>query len=224
MTARRHSGCSKPAAVILTALALAACNESGSDSAPQTPGEPPEDGSGNSAPTISGTPPASTKVGENYSFQPSANDPDGDALTFTIEAKPSWASFDSATGVLGGTPQAGDEGTYSNISIAVSDGAATASLDFGVTVNQVAAGSVTLSWNPPTLNTDGSALTDLAGYKIHYGVAEGAYTEEIHLDNPGLTTYVVDNLSPNTYYFVATAVNVDGFESDYSAVSVRTVN
>jgi len=224
MTARRHSGCSNPAAILLTALALSACNESGSDSVPQTPANPPEAGSGNSAPTISGTSPASIKVGENYSFQPSASDPDGDALTFNVEGKPDWANFDSATGVLSGTPQTGDEGPYDNISIVVSDGSASDSLNFDVTVNQFAPGSVTLSWMPPSLNTDGSAITDLAGYEIYYGVAQGNYTEQIHIDNPSVTTYVVDNLSPDTYYFVATSMNTNGVESDFSGVAVRTVN
>lgn len=181
-------------------------------------------GSGNSAPTISGTPPSSIKIGDNYSFLPQASDPDGDSLTFSIEAKPAWASFDSATGALSGTPQAGDVGPYDNIVIVVSDGAATDSLAFSVTVNQIALGSVTLSWTPPSKNSDGSELTDLAGFRIHYGVTEGQYTEEIQIDNPGLTTYVIDNLSPDTWYFVATALNSDGVESNYSGVAEITVN
>ncbi|MEX2123329.1 MAG: putative Ig domain-containing protein [Woeseia sp.] len=219
MTARRHIGCVNLAAILLGALTLSACNEGSS-----TSDNPPDDGSANNAPTISGTPPASVKVGDNYSFQPDASDPDGDALTFSIQAKPEWASFDAATGALSSTPQAGDEGSYDDISIVLSDGSASDSLDFDVTVNQFALGSVTLSWTAPTLNTDGSALTDLAGYEIHYGVTQGNYTEQIHIDNPGLTTYVVDNLSPDTYYFVATSINTDGAESDFSGVSVHTVN
>jgi hypothetical protein len=214
------------AVTLLGILTLSACNE---DSESGTaPVKPPDGGGGsgsaNNAPTITGTPPASVKVGETYSFHPDASDSDGDTLTFSIQAKPSWASFDSATGALSGTPQAGDEGPYDDISIVVSDGWANDSLDFAVTVNQHQPGSATLSWMSPTLNTDGSALTDLAGYRIHYGVTEGDYTEQIHVDNPGLTTYVVDDLSPNTYYFVVTAINVAGFESDFSAVAVVTVN
>ena len=40
---------------------------------------------------------------------------------------------------------------------------------FSITVTQVGLGSMSLSWTPPTQNTDGSALTDLAGYKLYYG-------------------------------------------------------
>ncbi len=84
------------------------------------------------------------------------------------------------------------------------------------TVNQVGFSSATLSWTPPTQNTDGSPLTDLAGYKIYYGNESGNYQTSIQIDNPGITIYVVENLTPNTYYFVITAFNRIGAESDFS--------
>lgn len=212
-------------AILLATVALPGCNEdSGIEAGPSSPPTSPDNsGGGNNAPSITGTPPSSVKLGENYSFEPEASDPDGDTLTFSVEGKPDWASFDTATGALNGTPVAGDEGTY-EIAIAASDGEASDSLEFSVTVNQIALGSVTLSWIPPTLNDDGSALTDLAGYAIHYGILPGDYTEEIRIENPSLTTYVVENLSPNTYYFVATSFNTDGTESIFSGVYTETVN
>jgi hypothetical protein len=73
-----------------------------------------------------------------------------------------------------------------------------------------------LSWTAPTQYTDGSPLTDLAGYKIYYGTEPGNYSVTIQLDNPGLTTYVVEYLTPNTYYFAVTAINSTGIESQYS--------
>jgi len=33
----------------------------------------------------------------------------------------------------------------------------------------------TVSWIPPTTNTDGTALTDLAGYKVYYGTVSWSY-------------------------------------------------
>ena len=92
---------------------------------------------------------------------------------------------------------------------------------FGITVITMATKSVTLSWTAPTENSDGSPLTDLAGYKLYYGLSEGSYPNEIIIDNPGLVTYVIENLSPNTYYFVATSVNTNGVESDYSNVTMK---
>ena len=85
-----------------------------------------------------------------------------------------------------------------------------------VPVNPVGIDSMTLSWTPPTQNSDGSALTDLAGYNIYYGNESGNYGIIIKIDNPGIAIYVVENLTPNTYYFVITAFNRIGAESDFS--------
>lgn len=178
----------------------------------------------NSAPTISGAPANAVKTGENYSFTPSASDADGDALTFSIENKPRWAAFNTNTGRLSGQPLLGDEGVYSNITITASDGKAKTSLRaFSVEVTQVALGSMTLNWAAPTQNADGSTLTDLAGYYIYYGETWGNYPNRIRIDNPGLTTYIVENLLPRTYYVVATSFNSAGVESGYSNVATKLV-
>lgn len=57
-------------------------------------------------------------------------------------------------------------------------------------VNTAFAATVSLSWNPPTANTDGSQLTDLAGYKVYYGTISGYYTQQIDVSN-GTTTYTL---------------------------------
>ena len=94
-------------------------------------------------------------------------DPDGDTLTYSIQNRPSWATFNTSTGRLSGTPTAAHAGSYANIIISVSDGAASASLPaFTITVAQPSTGSATLSWTAPTQNTDGSSLTNLAGFRI----------------------------------------------------------
>ena len=180
----------------------------------------------NMPPVISGTPTGMVLVGETFSFTPTATDPDGDSLTFTVMNMPSWLSFNTSTGALVGTPQAGDAGTYNNISITVSDNQLGSSTPaFSIEVTQAALGSVTLSWTPPTQNTDGTTLMDLAGYRIYYGTAQGNYPNSIVLDNqPGISTYVVENLTPGTYYFVSTAVNDQGMESNYSNVAQKMVN
>jgi hypothetical protein len=168
----------------------------------------------NSAPTISGTPPASAAVGQAYSFRPTASDADGDTLTFSISNPPSWANFNTTTGELSGTPAASNVGSYGNIVITVSDGTASASLPaFTITVTEGSTGSVTLSWQAPDSRTDGSALTNLAGFRIKYGTSSGSYPNVITLNNPGLTSYVVENLPSATYYFVMSAVDGAGVES-----------
>ena len=117
-------------------------------------------------------------------------------------------------GRLSGTPGAADVGTTTGIVIAVTDGALTSSLAaFNVTVQAVALGSATLSWTPPTQNTDGSALTDLAGYKIYWGTSQSNLSNVATINNPGVTTYLVENLVPGTYFFAATAFDTSGNES-----------
>ena len=178
----------------------------------------------NRAPTISGTPGTAVLAGASYAFTPTASDADGDVLTYSIVNRPAWATFDTATGRLAGTPSGAHVGTTSGIVISVSDGATTAALPaFSVTVQAVALGSATLSWTPPTQNTDGSPLTDLAGYRIHWGTSLGNYSQSVTLTNPGLTSYVVENLVPGTYYFVATAVNASGVESSFSGTASKTI-
>jgi hypothetical protein len=178
----------------------------------------------NQAPTISGTPLVSIMPGEKYAFQPAAADLDGDKLGFTIARLPAWATFDNATGRLSGTPQAGDIGQHSGITITVSDGKSSTSLPaFDISVRQSADGSVTLSWMPPTENVDGSVLRNLAGYRIHFGQSADAMTRVIILDNPGLTRHVVENLSPATWYFAMTSVNAKGAESSRSAVVSKQI-
>lgn len=178
----------------------------------------------NSAPQISGNPPASVNEGQSYAFTPSASDADGDTLTFSISGEPAWASFNAATGQLSGTPGSGDVGVYSNIVISVSDGTVSDSLDaFSITVNAISLGSVELSWIAPTQNEDGTNLEDLAGYKLYWGKTPGSYTDSVTIDNASVTTYVVGNLSPGTYEFVATAYNTAGVESKYSGAATKIV-
>ena len=82
---------------------------------------------------------------------------------------------------------------------------------------------MTPSWTAPAQNTGGTTLTDLAGYRLYYEISEANYPNRVENDTAGLTTYVVDNLAPATYYVVATSVNATGVESAYSNVAVKTV-
>jgi hypothetical protein len=179
----------------------------------------------NRAPVISGNPAGSVTVGNAYRFVPAASDADGDALSFRIANKPAWAAFNAATGELSGSPDSSAAGLYANIQVSVSDGQASASLPaFSISVEQLATGSATLSWQPPVERTDGSPLTDLAGYRIYYGNTPDDLRQAVKLDNPGVTTYVVENLSRGTWYFAMTAVDAGGLESDHSSIGSKTIN
>lgn len=80
--------------------------------------------------------------------------------------------------------------------------------------------SLTVSWNVPTKNSDGSKLTDLSGYKIYYGISANSLIESIPV-GLGYTTFTINKLASNTkYYFAITAVNSKSVESFLS----NTVN
>ena len=85
------------------------------------------------------------------------------------------------------------------------------------------AGSVTLTLTAPTTREDGTPLTDLAGYYIRYGRMSEIYDEEIKIENPGVVTYVVESLSSGTWYFVASAYDSTGLESNLSNEVSRKV-
>ncbi len=94
----------------------------------------------------------------------------------------------------------------------------------GTTAPPVTTSSVTLAWQPPTENTNGTPITDLAGYKIHYGTASANYTQVVSVENSGLTRYVLENLAKGTYYFAITAFNSKGLESALSGEVTATLN
>ena len=197
-------------------VVLAACGGGGEGS---TVASPDSNGTANSAPTIDGTPSREAAIGVPYEFVPQVTDADADVLTFAIENRPDWAAFSPSTGRLSGTPTASHAGVHANIVISVSDGILTRSLDpFSITVTlSTSRGSVTLSWRAPTKNTDGSTITNLAGYRVHYGTAPGNYTESVQLSDKEVTSVVIEDLQPALWYFAVTAYNSVGLESDYSS-------
>jgi hypothetical protein len=217
-----HTHVRHAALCALITLSLAACG-GGQGSTGSTPSDPsttpvaPPPVSGNTTPTISGQPVTAVNVGAAYSFTPTASDANGDTLTFGIQNKPVWATFATASGVMKGAPATGDVGTYANVIISVSDGKASASLAaFTLTINQISNGTATLNWMPPTQNTDGTVLMDLAGYRVHYGTTAGNLTQSVTVSNAGLASYTISNLSSGTWYFSISAYTKTGVESDLS--------
>ena len=85
-------------------------------------------------------------------------------------------------------------------------------------------GTATLSWDAPTTTTTGSALTDLAGYRIYYGVSASDLSQTVQLSGVGVQTYVVDNLGQGTWYFAIKAVTTAGVESALSDIVSKTIS
>jgi hypothetical protein len=177
-------------------------------------------------PSISGTPPTSVKAGAPYSFQPTASGPAGMSLSFSVQNKPAWANFSIATGQLTGTPSSTQAGSYSNIVVSVSDGQASSALaPFTISVAGTTSttGSATLSWVPPTQNTNGSALTNFAGIILYYGTTPASLTQSVQLASSNQTSYTIGNLAAGTWYFGGMAYTNTGMKSAMSPVVSMSV-
>ena len=93
----------------------------------------------------------------------------------------------------------------------------------GTSATNKGSGTAMLSWQAPTTNTDGAALTDLAGYRIYYGMNADDLTQTVQLTSVGLQTYVIEDLGSGTWYFAIKAVTNTGVESGLSDVVSKTV-
>ena len=85
-------------------------------------------------------------------------------------------------------------------------------------------GQLTVTWSPPTRNTDGTPLKNLAGYTLLYGTASKTYSTAISIDDATATRYVVRGLPQGTYYFALSAINSTGRHSVLSAEASGKVN
>lgn len=73
-----------------------------------------------------------------------------------------------------------------------------------------------LTWVAPTTNEDGSALTNLAGYKIHCGTVKTDLSEV--KDVGKVTEVLLSTLNPACKFYAVTAYNTSGFESVKSSI------
>lgn len=87
------------------------------------------------------------------------------------------------------------------------------------TVNGVA----TLDWMPPTQNSDGTILTNLAGYTVYYGTSPNELSQSVKVSNPGLASYTVTGLTSGTWYFAVTSYSADGVESTRTATVTASI-
>lgn len=79
-----------------------------------------------------------------------------------------------------------------------------------------------LMWTPPTENTDGSPLLNLAGHRVHWGVAADQLSNTAQISDPSVNTYTIENLPPGTWYFGVTAYTTQGAESTLSNIVSKT--
>ena len=101
--------------------------------------------------------------------------------------------------------------------------ASDASDDRGLSHTDSTSQTAIVSWTPPVQRTDGSALTDLAGYRVYYGKGLNSLTQIIDIRNAGQTSQFIDDLDTGTWYFAVTAYTRDGLESEMSNLGAKRI-
>jgi hypothetical protein len=86
------------------------------------------------------------------------------------------------------------------------------------------AGTASLKWSEPTANTNGTPLTNLAGYRIYYGQSAKNLSEVVDLNNPATTQYAISSLAAGTWYFAIQSVTASGAASALSDVVSLTIS
>jgi hypothetical protein len=99
-----------------------------------------------------------------------------------------------------------------------------ASATYRLTCSRAASGGqADLAWTPPTSNTDGSSLTNLAGYRVVWGASATTLTSVVQISNPGINRYTVTGLSAGTVFFGVKAYTSTGVESLLSNVVSKAI-
>ena len=129
--------------------------------------------SANQSPTITSTPITTATVGEEYTYDVEATDPDsGDTLTYSLTTSPTGMNINSITGVINWAPTSAQIGDY-NVTVEVSDGSLSDTQSFIIVVSEappappappttVVVTGVTLNQTTMTLTAGGATGTLVA--------------------------------------------------------------
>jgi hypothetical protein len=135
-----------------------------------------------------------------------------------------WLAMAVVTGALAGCGGGASSQSASSVSSTGSSPPVTSQSPPPAPAPTPTVGAAELSWTAPDQNTDGSTLTNLAGYRIYYGTSANTLDQVIQINTVGITAYVIDNLTTGTYYFSIRAYNSVGMESALSNVVSDTIS
>ena len=183
--------------------------------------------SNNAPPTIVLASVEDAQVGATFDYQPAAQDPERDTLRFTAINLPTWASLDSTSGRISGTPGPNDAGLYESISIAVADAKhKVVTAPFSITVNpalELGSGVASLQWETPPSKVSGEPLEDLAGYRILYGRSSSDLDHSVLITDPATTSYHFSTLTSGVWYFAVVAVSSNGLEGPPTTLATKSI-
>ena len=84
-------------------------------------------------------------------------------------------------------------------------------------------GSAVVSWVAPTANTNGTPLTNLAGFAVYYGTSSTSLTQSITVNNMAARSATITPLAPGTWYFKVRAINASQVQSNDSNIASKAV-
>lgn len=155
-------------------------------------------------------------------------------LTFTVETTTSsgtavvprltWSTAPAlaqcvASAVPAATDWTGPKGTQGTALLA----AITATRSYTMSCNWPGNLTALVRVTRPTTNSDGSPLTNLAGYRIQYGRAADALDESVYIADPAQLTWTSPQLAPGAWFFAARSVNTQGLEGGLSPIATKTL-
>ncbi|WP_435105009.1 fibronectin type III domain-containing protein [Arhodomonas sp. AD133] len=88
-----------------------------------------------------------------------------------------------------------------------------------------ATGSLTVDWTAPSKRADGEPLdmSEIGGYRIHYGTSSGSRDTMVEVANAYTTSYTIDGLASQTCYIAVTTYDTQGVASARSEVHSATL-
>jgi len=82
----------------------------------------------------------------------------------------------------------------------------------------------TISWTNTTLSETNEPPYEIAGYDIHCWAEGGKFTKTIHIGDPSITHYVIEDVVPRKYSCAVSVFTKDGRKSALSNVVATTLH
>jgi serine protease AprX len=184
-----------------------------------------------SPPRITSTPPLSATANSLYRYPVAANDPDNDALSFSLDVAPAGMSINAATGLIEWTPRSDQVGTHA-VTVRVNDARgkfATQTFNVTVAMPNLAPAASNDSYSTPSGTTLAIAApgvlgndTDADGGALTAVLASGTANGSLALNGNGSFNYTPNPGFAGTDSFAYRAFD-GALYSNSAAVSI-TVN
>lgn len=158
---------------------------------------------------------AHAQTAPTMSFSLQATSSDGK----TVVPKLTWSTTPAATSCAASNGWTGTKAASGTETLA----AVSSSKVYTLTCTWPGDTTAKVSWTAPTTNTDGSAYTDGAGYRIQYGRAADNLDQSVYIEDPLARSWTSPVLAAGQWFFGVRAYNAMGLEGALSNVASKTI-